>query len=93
MVSEVLIRVIPPPPAVPPSFTLPTPLLPSDTVYITPGSMLTHDISITTADTVLGATLLSVAPLPDGASLSGVQITGARHGVLQFGCSLYTKHT
>lgn len=92
MVSELLIRVIPAPPSAPPSFSVPTPLLPPDTVYVAPGSMLTHDLRITSTDTVLGATLLPVTPLPGGASLSGVQIAGTGNGVLQFRCSLYTEH-
>ena len=81
MASELLIRVIPPPPDSPPSFTVPTPSLPPDTAYVAPGGMLSYELRIADSNTVMGASVLPLTPLPDGMSISGVQMTGTGSGM------------
>ena len=60
----------------------PTPLLPIDTLYIAPGDLLTYNLTIRDADSILGVGLTSVLPLPEGAWLGDLQLTEAYTGTL-----------
>lgn len=78
--SELLIRVPSTTPSIPPTLPTPSPLLPTDTLYIASGDLLTHNLTIHDADSILGVRLRSVLPLPEGAWLGDLQFTGAYTG-------------
>ena len=64
----------------PPTLPTPTPLLPTDTLYTAPGNLLTYNLTVRDADSILGVGLTSVLPLPEGAWLGDLQLTGAYTG-------------
>lgn len=75
----------------PPTLPTPTPLLPTDTIYTAPGNLLTYNLTIRDADSILGVGLTSVLPLPEGAWLGDLQLTGAYTGTLCTCCvTLFT---
>ena len=64
----------------PPTLPTPTPLLPTDTLYTAPGNLLTYNLTVRDADSILGVGLTSVLPLPEGAWLGDLQLTEAYTG-------------
>lgn len=79
-VSELLLRVKPSTTNVPPTFPSPTPLLPPSPLHFTTNTTLTHTLTLHDEDTIMGAGVDSISPLPEGLGISGLIITGAYSG-------------
>ena len=57
------------------------PLLPPDTLYVAIGNELSYNFSVWDGDSILGASLIPILPLPEGAWLdANLVFTGANSG-------------
>ena len=84
VVSELLLRVCPSTTNLPPTLTLSTPLLSPSLLHFAANTTTTYMLRVFDEDTIMGARVESILPLPNGVELSSLIITDYQSGIFVY---------